>query len=364
MSAPRTALISCLRLLGDVVLSLPLVDMIKSEHPDCEVDYLVPAGCGAFLRCDPRIRRVVEHQRGGPSYIPKVLMRYDWSFGIDSSDRSVISVVASGRRKRVARLDAGQPVYRLWKNLALTHPTQVPPGMPVIKRNIHLARAAGLRPTRCHASVHWTAAQGAAVARLLEQAHALRSGHFVVHPFSRFAFKEWDLGRVAEASDHIATRHGLQPVWTGSGSDRDRSLLMKAAERATVTPIVCAGTLDLNEVTCLIARARLYIGVDTGISHFAATTGTPMVTLFGPTPTAEWAPWNNDRDLDYAFPNQPGSFRNGHISVLQNAEVHLREHTPFPKMHLPTEAMAAISVDEVVAEADYQLANASVHSPA
>jgi ADP-heptose:LPS heptosyltransferase len=34
LSAPRTALISCLRLLGDVVLSLPLVDMIKSEHPD------------------------------------------------------------------------------------------------------------------------------------------------------------------------------------------------------------------------------------------------------------------------------------------------------------------------------------------
>jgi hypothetical protein len=33
-------------------------------------------------------------------------------------------------------------------------------------------------------------------------------------------------------------------------------------------------------------------------------------------------------------------------------------------MDQPNEAMAAISVDEVVAEADYQLANASVHSPA
>lgn len=364
MSAPRTALISCLRLLGDVVLSLPLVDMIKSEHPDCEVDYLVPAGCGAFLRCDPRIRRVIEHQRGGPSYIPAILMRYDWSFGIDSSDRSVISVLASGVRKRVARLDPGQPIYRLWKSVALSHPTTVPGGTPAIKRNIHLARAAGLRPVRCHAAVHWTEAHEAAVARLVRDPDASSAGHFVVHPFSRFAFKEWDLKRVAAASDHIATRHGLRPVWTGSASDRDRALLAEAAKQAAVPPVVCAGNLDLNAVTCLIARARLYLGVDTGISHFAATTGTPMIALFGPTPTAEWAPWNNERDLDYDFPKHPGSFRNGHISVLQNAEVHLRENTPFPKMHHPHAAMAAITVDEVVAEAEHHLANASVHCPA
>lgn len=362
MSAPRTALISCLRLLGDVVLSLPLLDMIKSEHPSCEVDYLVPAGMGAFLRCDPRVRRVIEHQRGGGSYIPKILMKYDWSFGIDSSDRSVISVAASGFRKRVARLDAGQPLIRFWKPLVLTHPTRVPPGTPVIKRNLHLARSAGLHPTRCHASVHWTAQHEAQVAQLLRDAGIEAGGHFVVHPFSRHPYKEWDLSRVAEASDRIARGHGLRPVWTGSGSERDRTLLEQAAARAEVTPLVCAGTLDLNAVTCLIAGARLYIGVDTGISHFAATTGTPMVTLFGPTPTREWAPWNNGRSIDYDFPAEPGSFRNGHISVLQDGPTFLRDDSRFPAMHLPSNAMAAITVDRVVAEAEHQLTNASVHS--
>jgi heptosyltransferase-3 len=362
LSAPRTALISCLRLLGDVVLSLPLLDMVKSEHPACEIDYLVPAGSGAFLRCDPRIRNVIEHQRGGLSYIPKILFRYDWSFGIDSSDRSVISVITSGVRKRVARLDAGQPIYRCWKNLALTNPTMVPHGAPVIKRNVHLARAAGLNPSRCHATVHWSGAHEETVERLLIGAGIANDGHFVVHPFSRFPHKEWDLTRVAAASDHIARTHGLRPVWTGSGSDRDRALLAAAAERATVRPVLCAGTLDLNAVTCLIARARLYIGVDTGISHFAATTGTPMVALFGPTPTCEWAPWNNERELDYEFPKHPGSFRNGHISVLQDAEAHLRDNLTPPKMHLPTTSMAAISVDAVVDEANHQLTSASVHS--
>ena len=364
MSAPRTALISCLRLLGDVVLSLPLIDMIKAEHPDCEIDYLVPAGMGAFLRCDPRVRRVIEQRRDGGSYIPRILMRYDWSFGIDSSDRSVISVAASGFRKRIARLDSGQPLIRAWKRLVLTHPTEVPPGKPMIKRNLHLARAAGLQPLRCRAEVHWTDAQAGRVASVLREAGIEERGHFVVHPFSRFPYKEWDMARVAEASDRIARAHDLRPVWTGSGSERDRALLDQAAAHAQVTPVLCAGTLDLNEVTCLIARARLYLGVDTGISHFAATTGTPMITLFGPTPTREWSPWNNDRPIDYDFPAEPGSFRNGHISVLQHAETFRREETATPDMHRPTQAMAAITVDEVVAEADHLLAEASVHSVA
>jgi heptosyltransferase-3 len=364
VSAPRTALISCLRLLGDVVLSLPLVDMIKSEHPNCEVDYLVPASYSAFLRCDPRIRRVIEHQRGGPSYIPKILMRYDWSFGFENSDRTAISVALSGVRKRVSRISPGRPVVNSWKYLALTSAAVLPPFTSAVRRTIFLAREAGLNPTRCRAIVHWASHHESVVSRLLDDNAIPPQGHFVMHPFSQYPYKEWGLDRVAAASDRISERYGLRPVWTGSASARDRQLLEDAAARTKVTPVLCAGTLDLNSVTCLVARARLYIGVDTGITHFAATTGTPLVALFGPTDTHEWAPWNNERGLDYEFPRQPGSFRNGHISVLQNAEARLRTGVSSVRMDQPNEAMAAISVDEVVAEADYQLANASVHSPA
>ena len=128
--------------------------------------------------------------------------------------------------------------------------------------------------------------------------------------------------------------------------------------------MLCAGTLDLNAITCLIARARLFLGVDTAITHLAATTGTPLVALYGPTPTCGWSPWNNDRPVDYDFPETPGSFRNGHISVLQDGEVFRREHAPGMDMQRPSEGMAAITVDQVVAEADHLLANASVHCPA
>jgi heptosyltransferase-3 len=359
---PRRVLISCLRLLGDVVLSLPLLDMVKTEHPDCEVDYLVPAGMGDFLRCDPRVRRVIEHRRGGRSYLWPILMRYDWAFGTNGSDRSVISVAAAGVRKRIAQVDAVLPLGERWKRLALTHPTEMPSGKPVIKWCAHLARAAGLHPTRIRASVHWTPAHETRVRALLRGADVPKRGHFVLHPFSRHPYKEWPMDRVVEASDRIAHEHGLRPVWTGSASERDRRLLADAASRASVAPVVCAGTLDLNAVACMVAQARLFVGVDTAITHLAAATDTPLVALYGPTAVRGWAPWNNRNPLDHDFPWAPGSFRNGHVSVLQDAEAFDREFSPSMDMQKPSASMAAITLEQVVAEARHLLREASVHS--
>jgi heptosyltransferase-3 len=40
----------------------------------------------------------------------------------------------------------------------------------------------------------------------------------------------------------------------------------------------------------LLARARLFIGPDTSVTHLAAATGCPTVALFGPTDPRLWGP--------------------------------------------------------------------------
>jgi ADP-heptose:LPS heptosyltransferase len=47
---------------------------------------------------------------------------------------------------------------------------------------------------------------------------------------------------------------------------------------------------DLYELACWLAKARLYIGNDSGITHLAAAVGTPVLALFGPTDPEVWAP--------------------------------------------------------------------------
>src|SRR5881394_1783327 len=57
-------------------------------------------------------------------------------------------------------------------------------------------------------------------------------------------------------------------------------------------PVNLAGKLSLKELGALIARARLFIGVDSMPMHLAAAMGVPTVALFGPSSEVVWGPWN------------------------------------------------------------------------
>jgi len=50
--------------------------------------------------------------------------------------------------------------------------------------------------------------------------------------------------------------------------------------------------LSLPEVAALAARARLFLGNDSGIAHIAAAVGTPSVVVFGSSNIAHWRPWS------------------------------------------------------------------------
>lgn len=51
-----------------------------------------------------------------------------------------------------------------------------------------------------------------------------------------------------------------------------------------------ARNLPLAQLADRLAGCRLFLGHDSGVSHLAATAGTPCILLFGPTDPALWAP--------------------------------------------------------------------------
>ena len=55
------------------------------------------------------------------------------------------------------------------------------------------------------------------------------------------------------------------------------------------------GDFDLFELRELIAGSAVYIGVDSGPAHVAATTHTPIVELIGPTRPERSRPWRDPR---------------------------------------------------------------------
>jgi heptosyltransferase-3 len=102
-----------------------------------------------------------------------------------------------------------------------------------------------------------------------------RENFAVIHPFSGSPKKNWPLARFRGLADEL--ERSLPVYWCIGPED---------------PPLAGAILIDdLYELACWLAKAQLYIGNDSGITHLAAAVGTPVLALFGPTTRPEvWAP--------------------------------------------------------------------------
>jgi len=96
----------------------------------------------------------------------------------------------------------------------------------------------------------------------------------VIHPFSGSPRKNWPLEKFCAMAAEL--EHTVPVRWCAGPDDPP------LAEAVHIP--------DLYELACWLARARLYVGNDSGITHLAAAVGTPVLALFGPTDPDVWAP--------------------------------------------------------------------------
>jgi heptosyltransferase-3 len=112
----------------------------------------------------------------------------------------------------------------------------------------------------------------------------------IVHPTSRWLFKCWPEAHMGALLTRLAAR-GLTLIVTAGPDAAEQDYVRHTLARAPASVKNLAGRLTLKQLAALVARARLFIGVDSAPMHMAAAVGTPVVAFFGPSGDQEWAPW-------------------------------------------------------------------------
>lgn len=321
--APKTILIVNIRLIGDVILTTPLICLLQNFYPQAAIDLLVNSGTGEFLEKDPRVRTVIysrrkesaaEHGKGG--YLARIFRRYDLAINMNSSDRGNIAVIMAGKRVRLGFYNSGNFWKSIWQKLLLTHPLKFPEHIPVVRYCQVVALALGIPLTHLTVKVYWDDADEARVNDILKE-RGVDTPFFVVHPFARWIYKYWRFDAFAAVSDQIFERYALRPIWTSSPSSEEKKQLVEAAGMCRHKPVVIGGELTLNQMTSLLGRANFYLGLDTAITHLAASCGIPIVALYGPTFTSRWFPWYNDGSIDRAPPSKGLLLQQGNIVLVR-----------------------------------------------
>jgi lipopolysaccharide heptosyltransferase II len=292
-------LVTRLDYLGDVVLSLPLVDALRVRAPGVEIDYLARRPGADLLARDARFARVWALERGALPTLALVralrARRYRAVVDLYSNPRSAWLSWSTGAPVRVGGNRRG-------RRHLYTHPTTVtadvrrvtdvfmrygaPLGVPTSQRASKPALA--VAPDELERAERLLAAAGATTRRP-------RVG---IHPGGKWTVKRWPAERFAELAGVIERELGAHPVVFTGPNETEATDRVRAGAAANATFLA---PLPIRSVAAVVARLDAMVACDGGVMHVAAAVGTPTVGIFGSSEPAVWFPYENEGPFRAAY---------------------------------------------------------------
>ncbi len=296
-----------LKHLGDTLLLTPTIRFLKETFPDIQIDVIVRSSCEPLLESNPDVSRVFAIARpeskrrtwwSGLRENLRLIRTisntcYDYAFDLSDSDRAKIWVLLSRAKVRGFRRIDVKPswkhrMFNRFDDAPLVSLHQVGRDFETVTRIMGVSGTAG--PLRFHPRVDEAA--------LLGRFAWIQSArpYVVIHPTSRWAYKEWLPERWAAVSDHLADL-GYQVILSGGPETREAETVALIQSLAKAQPLSIAGQVSLQEFGYILGCARMFLGIDTLAMHLAAAMRTPTVALFGPSVISAWTPWGNRAEV-------------------------------------------------------------------
>ncbi len=114
----------------------------------------------------------------------------------------------------------------------------------------------------------------------------------VVHPGSGGSAREWPAEYFGDLALKLQVDRGAQILITGAKGEERKVAAVLIGSKGKAIPLV--GSLSLKELAALIKKANLFVSNSTGPLHIAVAVGTPVVSMF-PQATAmsaaRWGPY-------------------------------------------------------------------------
>ena len=303
MKPYKNILVNALVNLGDVVLTTGAVALLKKAYPDARITMLVKPVVREAVEDNPVIDEVlVFGYKAKQNSLGKMLgmvreikaRRFDLSISFDRKLRPALVAFLAGIPVRVgpSRVFDAKPSRVTWlytKTVPITHDlekTLQAKTYQVIVRGVTGLPDEGLEKpvfSRTRPEHEEKAAQLLARLPQAEKRIALCVK-------GTFPLKTWPQEYFAEVVEGLERKYDAAFFVVGAPGDREYAAEVIAGMKTKKTAENFCGDTGLRDLAALIRAADLFLTVDTGATHIAATTGTPLVTVYGCTSPDRWQP--------------------------------------------------------------------------
>jgi ADP-heptose:LPS heptosyltransferase len=290
--------------IGDLVLSTPVLEAIRSNFPESHLAMLVSAYAAEVVKNNPNLDDVIIDDRENRHKGVKgffVLLReirrrkIDVSILLRPTLRLALLLFLAGIRRRIGsgyrsyQMFFNQKVY-VHRKMNLRHEADY---------NLDLLRPLGIAPRKILPRVHLCPEEELFASRTWEEFNIVPEDVVVViHPGSGNSSLNLPAKRFARVADELAERMDAKIIFTGT--EKEKGLVDFIKNKMRYTAIDLAGKANTRELASILGRCDLAIANSTGPMHLAVALNTPTVAIFCPIFSAgpiRWGPYGEGHEV-------------------------------------------------------------------
>ena len=257
--------------IGDVVLTTPVLGVLKNKFPAAKVTVLVGPRAAGIFQNNPNIDKVIIFDKRAALSDKLSLIRQlrKIKFDIIVDLRNTLFPYFLRARRKIGLLVRAPKKIR--------H-----------KKQIHLWKLKGVGiDTEGAAFYLYYSPQDLEFAKQLLSSSGIKENERVVAvcPGAKSTTKMWRLDRFAQVCDELAS---VKVILIGDIFDRE--YIYEISRLCKNKPIDLSGKTTLAQLIALISLCDLLITNDSAPMHIATAQGVPVIALFGPTDPEKYGP--------------------------------------------------------------------------
>ena len=303
----KNILVNALVNLGDVVLTTSAIALIKQHYPKTKITMLVKAVVADAVKNNPVIDDVIifdykakENSLSKMKIIIDEIKRrnFDLSISFDRKLRPALLTYIAGIPKRVGPNkvfdDNKSRITWLYTDVVniehdLNKTLQAETYQTIVRKFFDIEG---------HGKPVFARVTPENESRVDELFKRLPNAKFKIALCIKgtFPLKTWSKEYFVEVIKKLVKKYEAAFYIVGAPNDRNyaQELIDDAASKVSIRVENFCGETTLVDLATIFQRTDLFVTVDTGATHIAATTGVKMVTIYGCTSPDRWHPINDN----------------------------------------------------------------------
>ena len=280
MIKPKNLLVVRTDRIGDVVLTLPLAQIIKKQYPECKITFLIREYTKSLIKNHPYIDNILilQEREGKP-----LIKRNIENISVKKFDACVV-VYPTFALALIVYLSSIKNIigtgYR-WYSFFFNHKVfqhRKYAEMHELEFNLKLLEVFGIREKIEKGKVNFNLRleEKEKVNELITKSFDEDKLVIIIHPGSGGSAVDLPVEKFKELVSKLEKRNDIEIVITGSESEKKLCGSLVISEKIHNL----AGKLELSELTALINKADIFIANSTGPIHIAAALGKSTIGFY------------------------------------------------------------------------------------